>query len=265
MEWAELILSFIEKQTGHLVTLIAAFAWPLVVVVFLVQQKAKIGALIDRVKKVSAGKEGVTVDIADQLGEVKESVAVAKEEVEKQKPTVEDVKPEAADKGVRRMIEEVDTEAAAQGQPKRYRFRDAAMPLPGTPMFSMKDYEDDQRNWLRMMEVYKNAPPVVIHHAWQEVRGMLYKVLGLEKTATDWWSLDGIPDEQLVGRAHRAGKLTGSLYKAVVELMMIHNDAMSTIGWQPNQVQVLEYVQNAGEVVTLLSMHLALGLPKVAD
>ncbi len=265
MEWAELILSFIEKQTGHLVTLIAAFAWPLVVVVFLVQQKAKIGALIDRVKKVSASKEGVTVDIADQLGEVKENVAVAKEEVEKQKPTVEDVKPEATDKGVRRMIEEVDTEAAAQGQPKPYRFRDAAMPLPGTPMFSMKDYEDDQRNWLRMMEVYKNAPPVVIHHAWQEVRGMLYKVLGLEKTATDWWSLDGIPDEQLVGRAHRAGKLTGSLYKAVVELMMIHNDAMSTIGWQPNQVQVLEYVQNAGEVVTLLSMHLALGLPKVAD
>ena len=79
-------------------------------------------------------------------------------------------------------------------------------------------------------DIYKKAPPVVIHNARMEVRGALYKLLGLEKTAMDWWSLDGMPDEQLIGRAKKEGKLKGSLLKAVVELMMIHNDAVNTIG-----------------------------------
>jgi len=222
-------LEFTEKLIGHVVTLAVGYAWPAVVVVFLVQQREKLGALIDRVKTFKAGKDGVSVDIGDKLLDVKENVAEAKTEL----PAVVGIAH----------VQLGPVVVDARGE-----VRD---PEPGeAPQLAHKDIKP--HNWLRMAEIYKNAPPVVIHNAWMEVRGALYKLLGLEKTAMDWWSLDGMPDEQLVGRAKREEKLRGSLLKAVTELMVIHNDAVSTIGWQPNQAQVFDYVKSAGDVVDII-------------
>ncbi len=219
-------LEFTEKLIGHVVALLVGYAWPVVVVVFLVHQREALSKLIDRIKTFKAGKDGVSVDIGDKLLDVKENVAEAKTEL----PAVVGVVQAAQAPNV----------AEAHGEVRELE----------APEFVHKDLK--RRNWLHMADIYKNAPPVVIHNAWMEVRGALYKVLGLEKTAVDWWSLDGMPDEQLVGRVKRQGKLGESLLKAVTELMVIHGDAVSTIGWQPNQAQVFDYVQSAGEVVDII-------------
>jgi hypothetical protein len=221
MEWVELLLSFTEKQTGHFVTLLAAYAWPIVVIVLFVQQRMQIGKLIDRVKTFKAGKDGVSFDASEKLESAKDNLAKAETEVIELVP---EVKSESFAVSEDRAQEDVNLERVAHDE-----------------------LQEQQRQ--RLYNVFNGPPQMVVFNAWLRVRAALYELLGLKRDENDWY---GIPDVELLAMANEQKKITPSLFTALYELFQLRQQSQATLGWNPNQAQLYDYVQRADEAVFVI-------------
>lgn len=241
MEWVELILSFIEKQTGHMVTLGVGCAWAVVAALLFYTQRDAIAKLIESISEASLkignneAKIGTRkLEELTKAVDVAEAVAVEKVPEQLPAPAAPDVSedreeepaaaPQEAPGG---LIEPTRGEKLVLQARKRLKFRDS--------------------------DAY-STPAVTIERAWQEVRASVYKLLGIDRTAKNWFDLDGLPDEQLISKLKADPRVDIALLKAIVELKMIRNDAITTIGWQPTQNEGRWYLENAQRVVGLIGM-----------
>lgn len=108
------------------------------------------------------------------------------------------------------------------------------------------------RKRLMLSEAAHEAPAVVIERAWRDVRSAAYKLLGIDESAKTWWELDGLPDDQLIAELKADSRMDAKLFKAVLELEMIRNDAVTTLGWQPTPQDGQRYLESARWVVELI-------------
>jgi len=226
MDW----LTFWDHIVGHLV-------WPSVVVVGLLSQHRAVGGLIKSISEfklkvgnneASVGTRALedvtkTIDVAAKV--VAEKVPDEMPALRPSEPPQKRVKDEPAEDAPGRLIEPPAGEKLVLQARKRLRFRDAAA---------------------------HSTPAVVIERAWQEVRTVVYAFLGINRTANDWFDLDGLPDEQLIAKLKADPRVDAELLKAIVELKMIRNDAVTTIGWQPTTNEGRWYSDNAERVIELL-------------
>jgi hypothetical protein len=235
-------LEFTEKVVGHIVVLLTAYAWPIVGALIVLSQKAALQKLIEGISELSLkignseAKIGTrkiegltkTVDVAEAI--VTETVPDVLPELPPSAPPqkrVKDKPEEAPQEGPGVLIEPTNGENLVLQARKRLKFRDSAR---------------------------SSTPSVVIERAWQEVRNSVYKLLGIDKTATDWFDLDGWPDDQLIAKLKSDPRVDTSLMKAVVELKMIRNDATTRVGWQPTTNDARSYQENAQRVVGLVEI-----------
>jgi hypothetical protein len=220
MNWIE----FSEKVIGHVVTLVVAFAWPAVVVVLLISQRRAIAALIDRIKTVTASKDGLKVDIDPKLKANAEKIEEAKEAVA---PVVE-------------QLPHTDTNVLVETARKMHEWADA---------YALS-YEIASDAW-------HTKPSVIIERAWADVENALYRVIEGEERP----SFTHVTGNDLLQKAASEKLLDRKLLEAIVGLLNIRNETVTGImGWEPTREQASEFVANAAEVLKLLEPYLVAGL-----
>lgn len=222
-------LEFTEKIIGHLVTLAVGFAWPLVVVALFVTQRKAVGELIDRIKKITVGKEGVEADIESKRVDGQLNVVAT---------NVAQVQPAA----VQEQLPHTDPNVLAE----------AAKHL---------DEHLDAYDLLHSVTgSYSNTnPAVVIERAWADVEKVLYPIVeGEEQPAFTY-----VTGQDLFQRATSKKLFDRKLLEAIGGLLMIRNETITSImDWQPTREQAAEYVRNVREVLRLLGPYLTAGLAK---
>lgn len=217
-------LTFWDHFTGHVVALLTAYAWPIVVFVVVLSQHKAFSGLIKAIEslKFKWGDKEASVAMRSLAGAVDDAEASADKPAANvvsaaaPAPQVEDAKP--------------------------------ADPVPDAPR-TTKTFSGRR---LKFRDAAWEAPAVAIERSWQQVRIAVYKLLGIDKTATSWFELDGVPDEQLIAKLKADPRVDAALLRAIVELKMIRNDATTTIGWQPTTSEGHSYRESALRVVELV-------------
>lgn len=222
MTWLE----FTEKVIGHIVTVIVAFAWPAAVAVLFVTQRTAIAALIDRVKKLSVGKDGVQVEAADkQLERVAANVV---EYESAPKPILEQRRSEHD-------VPSTDVQALVESARLLNQHLEAY--AAGAVLFTTK-------------------PDALILQTWKLVEDQLYRLANQEEPPPFHYDTGN----ELLLRVSKENLLDRKLLEAIAGLSNIYNETITGImGWSPTQQQAEEFVANAAEVLKLMEPYMQVG------